>query len=111
MRGDELYIVVRASFVSRGVLATQAGADEFVVEELITASAMEKHVEDRLQHLFVDPEPDEAPPVDDPAEAVEQPGDGDDRDERGDDRGNGHGDDGGGPEPESREASGRGSGD
>ena len=40
----ELFIVVRTSYVSRGMMAEQAGADDVVVEEIVTARAMRKAV-------------------------------------------------------------------
>ena len=45
----DLFIVARASYMSRGVLAKSLGANAVVVEEIVTAEAMEKIVEHELQ--------------------------------------------------------------
>jgi len=39
-----LFIAARTNFVSRGLLATKAGADHVTIEELVTAEAMRKAV-------------------------------------------------------------------
>ncbi len=44
----DLFIVARASYMSRGVLAKSLGASAVVVEEMVTAEAMEKIVEEEL---------------------------------------------------------------
>lgn len=43
-----IFIAARASFLSDGMLVTQAGADHVVVDEIITAEAMRSAVVDRL---------------------------------------------------------------
>ncbi|MEX0654085.1 MAG: NAD(P)-binding protein [Phycisphaeraceae bacterium] len=43
-----IFIAARTSFLSQGLLATQAGADHVVVEEVVTAEAMQRAVVDRL---------------------------------------------------------------
>ncbi|HAI12487.1 MAG TPA: hypothetical protein DCM28_12340 [Phycisphaerales bacterium] len=43
-----IYIAARTNFVSKGLLATQAGADHVVIEEVITAQAMKEAV---MKHL------------------------------------------------------------
>ncbi|MBL4699781.1 MAG: NAD-binding protein [Phycisphaeraceae bacterium] len=45
----DIYIAARTNFVSKGLLATQAGADHVVVEEVITAQAMKAAV---VEHLI-----------------------------------------------------------
>lgn len=45
----DIFIVARASYMSRGVLARSLGANAVVVEEMVTAEAMEKIVERELQ--------------------------------------------------------------
>jgi Trk K+ transport system NAD-binding subunit len=44
----KLFIAARANFVSRGLMAAQAGADCVVVEEVVTAQAMQQAVMKRL---------------------------------------------------------------
>ena len=44
----DIFIAARTNFVSQGLLATEAGADHVVIEEVVTAEAMEKAVVDRL---------------------------------------------------------------
>ena len=44
-----IFIAARTNFVSKGLLATQAGADHVVIEEVITAQAMKQAV---VQHLI-----------------------------------------------------------
>src|SRR5690606_36587250 len=39
-----IYIAARTNFLRKGLLATQAGADEVIVEEVVTAEAMERAV-------------------------------------------------------------------
>ncbi|MEX0886584.1 MAG: NAD(P)-binding protein [Phycisphaeraceae bacterium] len=39
-----IFIAARTNFLSKGLLATQAGADEVVVEEVVTAEAMQRAV-------------------------------------------------------------------
>ena len=41
-----IYIAARTNFVSQGMLATEAGADHVVIEEVVTANAMEHAVMD-----------------------------------------------------------------
>lgn len=43
-----IFIAIRTDFVSQGMLATQAGADKVIVEEIVTAEAMQQAVVDRL---------------------------------------------------------------
>ena len=43
-----LFILARTSYVSQGMLATRAGADAVVIEEVVTAEAMQKLVVERL---------------------------------------------------------------
>ncbi len=43
-----IYIAVRTNFVSQGMLATQAGANHVVVEEVVTADAMQCAVVQQL---------------------------------------------------------------
>lgn len=43
-----IFIAARTSFLSQGLLATQAGADHVVVEEIVTAQAMQQAVMERL---------------------------------------------------------------
>jgi voltage-gated potassium channel Kch len=45
----DIYIAARTNYLSQGLLATQAGADEVIVEEVVTAAAMERAV---LNHLI-----------------------------------------------------------
>lgn len=47
---SKIYIAARANFVSRGILCAEAGADCVIVEEIVTAEAMQKAVMDRLVH-------------------------------------------------------------
>jgi CPA2 family monovalent cation:H+ antiporter-2 len=44
----ELFIVARTNHLSRGLLATKAGANHVIVEELVTAQAMRQAVLDRV---------------------------------------------------------------
>ncbi len=44
----DIYIAARTNFVSKGMLCTQAGADCVIVEEIVTAQAMQKAVTERL---------------------------------------------------------------
>ena len=44
-----IYIAARTNFVSKGLLATQAGADHVVIEEVITAQAMKEAI---IEHLI-----------------------------------------------------------
>lgn len=44
-----IFIAARTNFVSKGLLATQAGADHVVIEEVITAQAMKQAI---VQHLL-----------------------------------------------------------
>lgn len=43
-----IYIAARTNFVSQGMLATEAGADHVVVEEVVTAEAMQGAVVQQL---------------------------------------------------------------
>lgn len=45
-----LFIAARTNFVSKGILASQAGANAVVVEELVTAAAMQQAVMQGLNH-------------------------------------------------------------
>ncbi len=47
----EVFIVARTNFVSKGLAALQHGADHVVIEEIVTAEAMEKAV---VGHLTKD---------------------------------------------------------
>ncbi|WP_432798506.1 NAD-binding protein [Poriferisphaera sp. WC338] len=49
MRRD-LFIVARTNFLSRGMMAEQAGADEVVVEEVVTAAAMRDVIVKELEN-------------------------------------------------------------
>ncbi len=40
----DIYIAARTNFVSKGLLATQAGADHVVIEEVVTAQAMKEAI-------------------------------------------------------------------
>lgn len=44
-----IFIAARTNFVSKGLLATQAGADHVVIEEVITAQAMKQAI---MEHLI-----------------------------------------------------------
>lgn len=44
-----IFIAARTSYVSQGLLASRAGADEVVIEELVTAEAMGRVVMNRLR--------------------------------------------------------------
>jgi CPA2 family monovalent cation:H+ antiporter-2 len=44
----QIYIVARTNFLSRGLIAQQQGADAVIVEEVVTAEAMQKCVTDAL---------------------------------------------------------------
>lgn len=44
----EIFIAARTNFFSQGLLASEAGADAVVVEEIVTAEAMRKAVIDAL---------------------------------------------------------------
>ena len=44
----DIFIAARTNFLSKGMLASQAGADHVVVEEVVTAEAMSKAVAERL---------------------------------------------------------------
>lgn len=50
----DIYIAARTSYLSKGLLATQAGADEVIVEEVVTAEAMQQAV---MRHLLGAGEP------------------------------------------------------
>ena len=43
-----IYIAARANHLSRGMMCTQAGADHVVIDEIVTAEAMQQAVVDRL---------------------------------------------------------------
>lgn len=43
-----LYIAARTNYLSRGLLASAAGADHVIVEEVVTAEAMRRAVVERL---------------------------------------------------------------
>ncbi len=45
-----IFIAARTNFLSKGLLATQAGADHVVIEEVITAHAMKQAVLTGLLH-------------------------------------------------------------
>lgn len=48
-----VFISARTNFVSQGMLCTQAGADNVVVEEIVTAQAMQKAVTEAInQRLY-----------------------------------------------------------
>lgn len=49
-----IYIAARTKHLSQGLLATQAGADEVIVEEVVTAEAMQSAVQ---RHLVGDRQP------------------------------------------------------
>jgi len=44
----EIFIAARTNYVSQGMLASQAGADYVVIEEVVTAQAMKQAVLDRF---------------------------------------------------------------
>ncbi len=44
----DIFIAARTNFVSRGMLCTQAGADCVIIEEVVTAQAMQKAITERL---------------------------------------------------------------
>ena len=46
----DIFISARTNFLSKGMLATRAGADHVVVEEVVTAQAMQEGVMKRLLH-------------------------------------------------------------
>ncbi len=43
-----VYIAARTNFVSQGMLCTQAGADRVIVEEIVTAEAMQRAITEKL---------------------------------------------------------------
>lgn len=43
-----VYIAARTNFVSQGMLCTQAGADCVIVEEIVTAQAMQRAITEKL---------------------------------------------------------------
>jgi len=47
----KIFIAARTNFVSRGMLASKAGADHVTVEEIVTAQAMRNAV---VEHFFED---------------------------------------------------------
>lgn len=51
----EVFIAARANFVSRGLMAAQAGADCVIVEEIVCAEAMQQAVMQRLLGQSADP--------------------------------------------------------
>jgi Trk K+ transport system NAD-binding subunit len=46
-----IYIAARTNFVSKGMLCTQAGADCVIVEEIVTAQAMQAAVTDAINSM------------------------------------------------------------
>jgi len=48
----DVFIAARANYVSRGLAAKQAGADEVVIEEIVTAQAMRDVVMQKLAAKF-----------------------------------------------------------
>jgi Trk K+ transport system NAD-binding subunit len=51
-----IFIAARTNYVSQGMLCTQAGADHVVVEEIVTAQAMQKAVTEAISNrLHKDP--------------------------------------------------------
>lgn len=44
----DIFIAARTNFVSKGMLCTQAGADCVIVEEIVTAQAMQKAITEKL---------------------------------------------------------------
>ena len=44
----DIFIAARANFVSKGMLCTQAGADCVIIEEVVTAQAMQQAITDKL---------------------------------------------------------------
>ncbi len=44
----DIFIAARTNFVSKGMLCTQAGADCVIVEEIVTAQAMQQAIIERL---------------------------------------------------------------
>ncbi len=44
----DIFIAARTNFLSKGLLATAAGADHVVIEEVVTADAMQRAVFERL---------------------------------------------------------------
>ncbi|MFA9477095.1 NAD-binding protein [Phycisphaerales bacterium AB-hyl4] len=44
----DIFIAVRVNFVSQAMLATQAGADQTIIEEVVTAQAMQQAVVNQL---------------------------------------------------------------
>lgn len=44
----DIFIAARTNFVSRGMLCTQAGADCVIVEEVVTAQAMQQAITNKL---------------------------------------------------------------
>ena len=43
-----IYIAARTNFVSQGMICTQAGADRVIVEEIVTAEAMQRAITEKL---------------------------------------------------------------
>ena len=72
-----LFIVARASYMSRGVLAKSLGANAVVVEEIVTAEAMETIVERELQTregvVPLSPDEDDATPAPEPQASAPHP--------------------------------------
>jgi len=44
----DIFIAARTNFVSKGMLCTQAGADCVIIEEIVTAKAMQRAITERL---------------------------------------------------------------
>lgn len=51
----DIFIAARTNFVSKGMLCTQAGADCVIVEEVVTAKAMQQAVSDQLGSTITPP--------------------------------------------------------
>lgn len=47
-----IYIAARTNFVSQGMLCTQAGADCVIVEEIVTAQAMQQAITEKLKRDY-----------------------------------------------------------
>ncbi len=59
----DIFIAARTNFVSKGMLCSQAGADCVIVEEVVTAQAMQKAVTDMLSKSEAEDDVQEAEPV------------------------------------------------
>jgi len=54
-----VYIAARTNFVSKGMLCTQAGADCVIIEEVVTAQAMQQAIAEKIDGKLAYGEPTE----------------------------------------------------